>query len=116
MAVQGPMVQKTRLLILAAIVRINGTGVAGLHSSDFGFVPVRIEPGRFSFAVRFEIAKGYRISWSNPGDVGKSTQVSFQVPEGFSVGPLQFPAPTPATSGSPATPSSAMRHRTMPAP
>jgi DsbC/DsbD-like thiol-disulfide interchange protein len=50
--------------------------------------------GKFLLAVRFEIAKGYRISWSNPGDVGKSTKVSFQVPEGFSVGPLQFPAPS----------------------
>ena len=40
-------------VILAAIVRINGTGVAGLHSNDFGFVPARIEPNRFSFAVRF---------------------------------------------------------------
>lgn len=50
--------------------------------------------GTFLLAVRFEIAKGYRISWSNPGDVGKSTRVTFQVPEGFSVGPLQFPAPS----------------------
>lgn len=50
--------------------------------------------GKFLLAVRFDIAKGYRISWSNPGDVGKSTRVSFQVPEGFSVGPLQFPAPS----------------------
>ena len=41
-------------VILAAIVRINGTGVAGLHSSDFDYVPVRLEPGRFAFAVRFE--------------------------------------------------------------
>jgi lipopolysaccharide transport system ATP-binding protein len=41
-------------VILAAIVRINGTGVVGLHSNDFGFVPARIEPRRFSFAVRFE--------------------------------------------------------------
>ena len=50
--------------------------------------------GKFLLAVRFEIAQGYRISWTNPGDVGKSTRVEFQVPPGFSVGPLQFPAPT----------------------
>jgi DsbC/DsbD-like thiol-disulfide interchange protein len=49
--------------------------------------------GKFLLAVRFVIESGYRISWRNPGDVGKSTQVAFQVPEGFSVGPLQFPAP-----------------------
>lgn len=54
-----------------------------------------VEPGgKFLLAVRFDIAPEYRISWSNPGDVGKSTQVRFQVPEGFTVGPLQYPAPT----------------------
>jgi DsbC/DsbD-like thiol-disulfide interchange protein len=49
--------------------------------------------GKFLLAVRFDIANGYRISWQNPGDVGKTTRVSFEVPEGFAVGPLQYPAP-----------------------
>ena len=48
----------------------------------------------FLLAVRFQIPSDYRISWSNPGDVGRSTKVTFEVPEGFVVGPLQFPAPT----------------------
>ncbi len=53
-----------------------------------------VEPaGKFLLAVRFQIPEQYRISWINPGDVGKTTRISFQVPEGFSVGPLQFPAP-----------------------
>ncbi|MEO8177885.1 MAG: protein-disulfide reductase DsbD domain-containing protein, partial [Deltaproteobacteria bacterium] len=49
--------------------------------------------GKFLLAVRFQIPDDYRISWTNPGDVGKSTQVTFEVPEGFVLGPLQFPAP-----------------------
>jgi thiol:disulfide interchange protein DsbD len=49
--------------------------------------------GKFLLAVRFDIEHGYRISWQNPGDVGKTTRVTFEVPEGFSVGPLQYPAP-----------------------
>lgn len=49
--------------------------------------------GKFLLAVRFDIEKGYRISWQNPGDVGKATRVVFEVPEGFSVGPIQYPAP-----------------------
>jgi hypothetical protein len=54
-----------------------------------------IKPGgKFLLAVRFEITPEYRISWSNPGDVGKSTRVRFQVPEGFVVGPLRFAAPS----------------------
>jgi DsbC/DsbD-like thiol-disulfide interchange protein len=49
--------------------------------------------GKFLLAVFFKIESGWRISWQNPGDVGKSTHVRFEVPEGFSVGPIQFPAP-----------------------
>jgi hypothetical protein len=53
-----------------------------------------VEPsGKFLLAVRFDISPEYRISWTNPGDVGKGTEVVFQVPEGFSVGKVQFPAP-----------------------
>jgi DsbC/DsbD-like thiol-disulfide interchange protein len=53
-----------------------------------------VEPGgKFLLAIRFQIPAEYRISWTNPGDVGQSTHVKFEVPEGFEVGPLQFPAP-----------------------
>jgi DsbC/DsbD-like thiol-disulfide interchange protein len=50
--------------------------------------------GKFLLAVRFQIPDDYRISWINPGDVGATTRVRFEVPEGFVVGPLQFPVPT----------------------
>lgn len=54
-----------------------------------------IEPGgKFLLAVLFEITPEYRISWSNPGDVGNRTVVAFEVPEGFSVAPVQFPPPS----------------------
>lgn len=53
-----------------------------------------VEPGgKFLLALRFQIPEHYRISWVNPGDVGRTTRVAFEVPEGFVVGPLQFPAP-----------------------
>lgn len=41
-------------VILVGIGRVNGTAVCGMHSSDFDFIPTRIERGRFAFAVRFE--------------------------------------------------------------
>jgi thiol:disulfide interchange protein DsbD len=49
--------------------------------------------GKFLLAVRFDIEQGYRISWTNPGDVGKATEVHFEVPEGFELGPVMFAAP-----------------------
>jgi cytochrome c biogenesis DsbD-like protein len=53
-----------------------------------------IKPGgKFLLAVHFDIVGDYRISWTNPGDVGKTTEVRFQVPDGFELGPVMFPAP-----------------------
>jgi thiol:disulfide interchange protein DsbD len=49
--------------------------------------------GTFLIAVRFDIHPGYRISWTNPGDQGRSTRVELQAPPGFEVGAVQFPAP-----------------------
>lgn len=62
--------------------------------AEFATSAQAVKPrGKFLLAVRFQIEPGYRISWQNPGDVGKSTIVAFEVPEGFSVGPLLYPAP-----------------------
>lgn len=53
-----------------------------------------IKPGsKFLLAVYLDIVGDYRISWTNPGDVGRGTRVKFKVPRGFTVGPVQFPAP-----------------------
>lgn len=41
-------------VVMVAIVRLNGTGICGMHSNDFDFAPARLGPGRFGFAVRFE--------------------------------------------------------------
>ncbi|HWO11899.1 MAG TPA: protein-disulfide reductase DsbD domain-containing protein [Polyangiaceae bacterium] len=62
--------------------------------AEFATSAQAVKPkGKFLLAVRFQIQPGYRISWQNPGDVGKSTRVVFEVPEGFSVSPLMYPAP-----------------------
>lgn len=53
-----------------------------------------VRPGRrFLLAAHFRIAPGYRISWKNPGDVGKETVVTFRGPPGFEIGEASFPVP-----------------------
>ncbi len=53
-----------------------------------------VRPGRtFWLAAHFRITAGYRISWTNPGDVGKETVVEFRGPSGFEVGTPKFPVP-----------------------
>lgn len=41
-------------VVLVGIMRINGTGVYGVYSHEHAYSPVRIEPNRFAFAVRFD--------------------------------------------------------------
>jgi DsbC/DsbD-like thiol-disulfide interchange protein len=53
-----------------------------------------VRPGRpFLLAAHFRIASGYRISWKEPGQVGKPTVVTFGAPKGFDVAEVAFPTP-----------------------
>jgi DsbC/DsbD-like thiol-disulfide interchange protein len=53
-----------------------------------------IQPGRpFWVAVRLEMDPGWHTYWKNPGDSGAPTRVEWRLPEGFSAGPLRWPAP-----------------------
>lgn len=40
-----------------------------------------------------DIRPGWHTYWNNPGDSGAPTQIDWQVPDGVSVGPVQWPAP-----------------------
>jgi thiol:disulfide interchange protein DsbD len=54
-----------------------------------------VKPGAtFSVGVLLEIAPGWHIYWTNPGDSGLATEVKFQLPEGFKVGDLRYPTPS----------------------
>lgn len=47
----------------------------------------------FEVGVRFELDAGWHIYWQNSGDAGSPPSVAWKLPEGFTVGELQFPAP-----------------------
>jgi thiol:disulfide interchange protein DsbD len=53
-----------------------------------------IEPGStFRVGVHFEIEDGWHIYWRYPGGAGLATAIDFELPEGFTIGPLQWPLP-----------------------
>jgi thiol:disulfide interchange protein DsbD len=53
-----------------------------------------IESGRaFLLGVELEPEPGWHIYWRNPGGAGLSTEVAYRMPEGFTVGELQWPTP-----------------------
>ena len=40
-------------VVLAGIARVNGVGISGAHSNDFDFVPARLAPNHFGYAIRY---------------------------------------------------------------
>jgi len=53
-----------------------------------------VAPGQpFAVGVMLEIKEGWHVYWKNPGDAGLATAVKFNLPEGFSAGPLRWPKP-----------------------
>ena len=54
----------------------------------------RVQPGdTFFAALRQRIRPDWHTYWQNPGDSGQATRMQWQLPEGFSVGAFEWPAP-----------------------
>ena len=53
--------------------------------------------GEVELAIRMHTAPGWHGYWLNPGDAGLPMDVKWQLPAGFSVGPLRYPVPTRLT-------------------
>ena len=53
-----------------------------------------IQPGRaFSVAVRLKMDEHWHTYWRNPGDSGMPTKITWQLPDGFTVGEVRWPCP-----------------------
>jgi thiol:disulfide interchange protein DsbD len=53
-----------------------------------------VTPGKpFRIGVRLTIDPGWHVYWTNPGDAGLPTRVTFTGPDGFTIAPVQFPTP-----------------------
>jgi thiol:disulfide interchange protein DsbD len=53
-----------------------------------------IKPGiRFCVALALTMEEGWHTYWKNPGDSGLPTTIEWNLPEGFSVGEIQWPYP-----------------------
>ena len=53
-----------------------------------------VQPGSpFWVAVRLEMQPRWHTYWKNAGESGAPTEITWQLPEGFSAGPIEWPAP-----------------------
>ena len=50
--------------------------------------------GEVELAILMHTRPGWHGYWLNPGDAGLPMDVQWQLPKGFSVGPLRYPVPT----------------------
>jgi len=58
-------------------------------------------PGRpLWVGLYFEVEKQWHIYWTNPGDSGEPPRVTWNLPDGFQAGEIQWPAPARLGSGS----------------
>lgn len=55
---------------------------------------------RLSIGLQFQMEKGWHIYWVNPGDSGEPPKIQWQLPAGFHVGPIEWPAPEKLTAPS----------------
>jgi len=53
-----------------------------------------VVPGRpFKLAVHFKMLDGWHVYWLNPGDSGTEPQITWKLPDGFTVGAPEWPVP-----------------------
>lgn len=53
-----------------------------------------IAPGKpFTLGVLIQMKPGWHVYWKYPGDAGQAVDVKFIAPQGFTVGPVLWPAP-----------------------
>ncbi|MGA2053120.1 MAG: protein-disulfide reductase DsbD domain-containing protein, partial [Opitutales bacterium] len=53
-----------------------------------------IAPGQpFWTALRLKTDPGWHTYWVNPGDSGEATEITWNLPPGWTAGPIQWPAP-----------------------
>ncbi len=62
---------------------------ASLHSSRAAVAPGE----RFTIVLEQAINEGWHTYWRNPGDSGEPTRLTWTLPQGWSAGDIQWPAP-----------------------
>ena len=57
-------------------------------------------PGKpITLALHLKMAEGWHTYWSNPGDSGLPTTITWKLPDGVGVGAIQWPAPKALPTG-----------------
>jgi DsbC/DsbD-like thiol-disulfide interchange protein/cytochrome c biogenesis protein CcdA len=88
-----------RVLILFTLVLLPALAQARTNAIQPELVAEgpAVPGGEVELAILMHTRPGWHGYWQNPGDAGLPMEVKWQLPPGFSVGPLRYPVPTRLT-------------------
>ena len=81
------------LLVLPTQTALSQTRTAHSQVGLVSEVKSVAEGKSFDIALNIHPDRGWHIYWTNPGDAGRAPRINWELPEGFEVGELQYPAP-----------------------
>jgi len=90
---------RSLLVAIAALVALASPALAqpvntGNVEIEFHSARAAIAPGEtFTIALRQNIEEHWHTYWRNPGDSGEPTEITWSLPQGWSAGEIQWPAP-----------------------
>jgi len=88
------------VFVLLSILGWQQPARAAAPASDLVKAELLAEPGAitrgqtFWVGVRLRMKEHWHTYWRNPGDSGEATSITWELPQGFSAGPIQWPTPT----------------------
>ena len=68
-------------------------GAHHTHVSLVADVRGAVPGGSFTVGVLMKMDPGWHTYWKNPGDAGLATHIQWDIPEGFTAGPVRWPLP-----------------------
>lgn len=82
------------ILLLMAASWVGAAPSSDLVKAELLAETTSIKPGApFTLGVLLHVAPQWHIYWTNPGDSGLATLVTFNLPPGLKAGPVQYPVP-----------------------
>ncbi len=88
-------------LISAAICPISHAAErSGQAAADWISATAHVDPGKpLQTGIRLTVDQGWHTYWSNPGEGGMRISVKWKLPDGWTAGEIQHPAPIRFTTG-----------------
>lgn len=80
------------LMVCGSVLRTHGQEGESLVRPSMFVTSAQIS-GPFDVGLRFDIEPEWYLYWINPGDAGLTVEARWQLPNGWTAGPLRFPTP-----------------------